>query len=71
MKNVQELIENLSNVFDGLKSGAIKPSEADSLANLAGKMISASKVQVDYYALKKEKPRIKFLDSDQKNEGEA
>lgn len=63
MKNVHELIQNLSSVFEDLKAGAIKPSEADSLANLAGKMISASKVQVDYYTLRKEKPVIDFLDA--------
>ena len=61
MKNVEELISNLSNVFDDLKSGKIQAKDADSLANIAGKMINASKVQVEYYSLRKESPTIEFL----------
>ena len=41
--------------------GEIKPNEADSLANIAGKMIASAKVQLDYYALTKTKPEIHFL----------
>lgn len=62
MKNVQELIDQLSQVFASLKAGEIKHKDADTLANLAGKMINATKVQVEYYALRKEAPKIKFLD---------
>ena len=64
MNNVQELISELSNVFASLKAGDIKHKDADSLANLAGKMINATKVQVEYYALRKEAPKIKFLEQD-------
>lgn len=62
MKNVQQLIEQLSEVFQSLKAGEIKHKEADTLANLAGKMINATKVQVEYYALRKEAPTIPFLE---------
>ena len=41
--------------------GEIKPGEAAELANLAGKMIGSAKVQVEFYALRKEMPDIKFL----------
>jgi len=37
--------------------------EAAELANLAGKMIGSAKVQVEYYALRKEAPTIAFLRS--------
>ena len=49
--------------FERLKAGEIKPGEAAELANLAGKMIGSAKVQVEYYALRKESPRIEWLES--------
>ncbi len=63
MKNAEELRDELAQTFAQLKAGAIKPSEAAELANLAGKMIASAKVQVDYFALRKESPRIKFLEA--------
>lgn len=63
MKNVNELRVQLSSVFQQLKNGEIKPKEAAELANLAGKMINSAKVQVEYYTLRKETPRIDFLES--------
>ena len=63
MKTVDELRMQLSEVFTQLKSGDIKYKEASELANLAGKMISSAKVQVEYYALRKEAPKISFLES--------
>ncbi len=62
MKNAEELRDELAQTFAQLKVGAIKPSEAAELANLAGKMIASAKVQVEYFALRKESPRIKFLE---------
>jgi len=61
MKDVEELRGQLSEVFAGLKAGTIKPKEAAELANLAGKMINSAKVQVEYFALRKEAPEINFL----------
>lgn len=61
MKNVEELRNRLASVFTDLQTGKIKPGEASELANLAGKMISSAKVQVEYYALRKETPDIGFL----------
>ena len=63
MKNCDELRTELANTFAQLKAGEIKPSEAAELANLAGKMIGSAKVQVEYYALRKEAPRIEWLES--------
>jgi 5-formyltetrahydrofolate cyclo-ligase len=62
MKNAEELRGELSQTFAQLKAGAIKPREAAELANLAGKMIASAKVQVEYFALRKESPRIAFLE---------
>lgn len=63
MKNAEELRSELAQTFAQLKAGEIKPSEAAELANLAGKMIGSAKVQVEYYALRKEQPRIEWLES--------
>ena len=63
MKNVTELREQLSQVFTELRNGGVKHSDAAELANLAGKMINSAKVQVEYYALRKEVPHIAFLES--------
>lgn len=64
MKNVEALRAELATVFSGLKAGTIKPGEAAELANVAGKMINSAKVQVEYYALRKEAPQIPFLATD-------
>jgi 5-formyltetrahydrofolate cyclo-ligase len=63
VKNAEELRAELSQTFAQLKAGEIKPNEAAELANLAGKMIASAKVQVEYYALRKESPRIDWLES--------
>lgn len=65
MKNAEELRSELAQTFAQLKAGEIKPSEAAELANLAGKMIASAKVQVEYFALRKESPRIAFLESNE------
>jgi hypothetical protein len=63
MKNAQEVRDRLSQVFDSLESGEIDAKKASEFANIAGKMINSAKVQIEYYALKKELPAISFLDS--------
>jgi len=64
MKNAEELRKNLADVFRQLQAGQIKPGEAAELANLGGKMISSAKVQVEYYALRKEAPDIQWLEQE-------
>lgn len=71
MKNAEELRNQLAQTFAQLKAGEIKPNEAAELANLAGKMIGSAKVQVEYYALRKESPRIKWLDSTDSTDSDA
>lgn len=66
MKNVTELRDQLSQVFTELRGGTVKHSDAAELANLAGKMITSAKVQLEYYALRKEAPTISFLASGEK-----
>lgn len=64
MKTVTQLRNELAEVFDQLNAGVIKPKEAGELANVAGKMINSAKVQLEYYALRKETPTIEFLQGD-------
>ena len=64
MNTASELRTELAQVFAQLKAGELKPSEAAELANLAGKMIASAKVQVEYYAMRKESPEIGFLNDD-------
>lgn len=61
MQNVVELRTQLSDVFADLRAGKIKPSEAAQLSNLAGKMISSAKVQLEYASQRQVKPNIPFL----------
>ena len=65
MKNVTELREQLSQVFNELRNNTIKHTDAAELANIAGKMINSAKVQLEYYALRKEFPTISFLASEE------
>lgn len=60
MKNMSELRNQLSEVFSDLRNEKIKPQAAAELANVAGKMVNSAKVQIEYYALRKEKPVIAF-----------
>ena len=69
MKNATELRNELAKVFDALRAGTIKPSEAAELANLAGKMINSAKVQVEYHAMRGDIPHITFLHSEDQAPG--
>jgi hypothetical protein len=61
MKNITDVRAELSKVFVGLKNGSINPSVASELNNSAGKIINSVKIELEYYALRKEKPEIEFL----------
>lgn len=61
MKNVNELQQKLSEMFDGVENETLDSKKAKVLSDIAGKMISAHAVQIKYYSMRKEKPRIAFL----------
>lgn len=63
MKTATELRSSLSKVYEDLRAGEIKHHDAAELSNIAGKMISSAKVQLEYYALRKQAPKIEFLES--------
>jgi len=65
--NVESLRNNLSDVFDALRDKDIAHKEAKEISNLAGKMITSAKVQLDYHALRKDENfKINFLHSTDK-----
>lgn len=64
MSTASGLRIELAATYKQLKNGDIKHTDAAELANLAGKMINSAKIQVEYYALRKEAPTISFLSDD-------
>jgi len=63
MNTIAELRDELFEIFTDLKSGKIEPKIACEMNNSAGKIINTAKVQLDYYALRKEIPSLPFLES--------
>jgi hypothetical protein len=63
MKTAEQLRDELAQVFADLKAGTIKHADAAEFANIAGKIISSAKTQIEYYALRKQAPTIEFLES--------
>jgi len=61
VQNIGELTTKLSQYVDDLESDVIPIKKASELFNGAGKIISAQKVRLEYFALRKEKPTIPFL----------
>jgi hypothetical protein len=62
LKHIDDVVANLTYVFDGLKDGSIKPNTACEMNNACGKVLSAAKMQLEYFKLMKEPPRIKLLE---------
>lgn len=60
--NITALRDELLEVFDGLRSGKIKPPMAKEVNNTAGKIIGSCKVQLEFHKLAGTKPEIRFLD---------
>lgn len=71
--NITEIRDDLAKVYDELRNGTMKKTEADALANVAGKMIASAKVQLEYAAMRGEKPNIPFIGDTNSNliEGSA
>ena len=64
MKNVKELRDDLVGLYGDLKSGKIGISEAKGRANVAGKIMSTAKTQMEYNKMTgNNKNKIKFLES--------
>lgn len=63
MKNIKELVDDLSALFGKIERGEVDVKVASEMNNTAGKIINAQKVQLEYAALKKIAPSIDFMDN--------
>lgn len=61
MKNIQELRNQLTEVFTALREQTIDVKVAAEMNNTAGKIINSLKVELEYAELRKEAPQIDFL----------
>jgi hypothetical protein len=64
METAGMLRKEMKTIQEDLRSGKISVNEAKEHANIAGKMINSAKIQVEYYALLNETPKIDFLKDD-------
>lgn len=62
IKNIQDLRNSLLDVYDKIRNGKIGIREAKENANVAGKIISTAKLQLEYNAYMKTQSCIPFLD---------
>lgn len=66
LKNIKDLRNNLISVYENLSSGQIGQNQAKESANVAGKIISSCKTQMEYNKITGNTDRkIKFLESDE------
>lgn len=61
IKNIEDLRIELAESIERLKKDPRYCAQAVEINNAAGKMIQSAKVQIEYHALRKEKPDIAFL----------
>ena len=63
MKNVTDLRDDLINIYDETKTGATDNQTAGVLANIAGKIIKSTALELSYNQFKKySTKKIKFLE---------
>lgn len=60
--NVVELRNDLLKVYDQMRNGKLGLDEAKQSANVAGKIMSTAKTQMEYNKMIQSKSRIPFLD---------
>lgn len=66
MKNIDELTSELCEAFKTVKEDKGYVAQASELANIAGKIIKAQKLQLDYAVARKETPEMEFLSKSKK-----
>ena len=63
MNNIEELRNELAEVFLALKKKKIEPKVAKELNNSAGKIMASLKIEMEYAEARKEKPEIPYMRS--------
>ena len=61
---IKTMRNELINTFEKLREGEIGLSEAKQLANVAGKIFSSAKLQLEYNRYAQSKAKIAFLESE-------
>lgn len=61
LPNVQEIQSTLWEQVQSLRNGKTTPANANAVSNAIGKMFTGVKLQMEYYRLTGETPRIPFL----------
>lgn len=61
---ITDIRNDLIDVFNSLRDGTLEIKDAVEINNTAGKIISSSKVQLAYHALRGECPEMPFLAAD-------
>lgn len=62
--NIKNLRDELVDSFKTLKKGDIKRSDAKEITNMAGKIISSAKVEMDYNKMIQNGKKVDFLEVD-------
>jgi hypothetical protein len=62
IKNMVQLRDSLLNTYNDLKNGDIGTKEAKETSNLAGKIVSTVKAQMEYYVMTKADGKISFME---------
>ena len=60
--NIVELRNDQCEVYDGLRSGKLGINEVKQAANVAGKIMSSCKIQIEYNKMVQSKEKIPFLE---------
>ena len=62
MKNIKELRNDLIENYEKMKTNEMRLKTGKELANVAGKILTSIKLELDYNKLIESKKRIKFLE---------
>lgn len=71
MQNINVLRNELSEVFQQLKSGTIEVKTAEALNNTAGKVMSTVIAELKYRAITESKDKIPFLEYTTQNSDDS
>ena len=59
--NIDELTKQLADAFEQVKNDPRRVNQAKEMGNIAGKMIAAARLQLEYAYMKGEDPEIPFI----------
>lgn len=62
INTIVDLRDDLLDVYESLRIGAITLKDAKERANLAGKLTATAKLQLDYNSFMKSQKKISFLE---------